>query len=146
LNSSAGSPGHTPLTYFVAVAASSLVATIQLALSVRFKGSLVIHEEVVGWVLIFTMSSFICASIFGLLPIWIVRACARRFRWRQPWPFVVFGALGSLSTLLPFYVLDSYTMMRSSPITFAIPGAVGGLVYWLCVRRQLPPSPNISIS
>jgi hypothetical protein len=26
---------------------------------------------------------------------------------------------------------------------FAIPGAVGGFVYWLCVRRHLPLSPKI---
>jgi hypothetical protein len=56
---------------------------------------------------------------------------------------VAFGALGSLSTVLPLFALDSSTMADSSLIQFAIPGAVGGLVYWLCVRRQLPLSPKI---
>jgi len=57
--------------------------------------------------------------------------------------FVVFGALGSLATVPPLFALDSYTMMRSSLIPFAIPGAVGGFVYWLCVRRHLPLAPKI---
>jgi hypothetical protein len=143
LSLSARDSDRTLLKYFVAVAAASIIATFQFLFSVRFKGGLLFYEEPIGWAFIFASISFICASIFGLIPIWIARACARRFQWHRALPFVVFGALGSLSTVPPLFALDPWMMIDSSLIQFAIPGAVGGFVYWLCVRRHLPLSPKI---
>ena len=140
---SARESGRPLLEYFVAIAAASIIATFQLLFSVRFKGGLVFYEAPVLWVLIFASLSFICASIFGLLPIWIARTCARSFQWRRALPFVAFGALGSLSMVPPLFALDSSMIDDFSLVQFAIPGAVGGFAYWLCVRRHLPLSPKI---
>src|SRR3954470_4097861 len=94
---SAKKSGRTLLEYFVAVTAATIVATLKLSVTMRFKGRLLIYEDAIIWVSIFAAFSFICASIFGLLPFWIARARARRFQWHRPLPFVVLGALASLS-------------------------------------------------
>jgi len=143
LSSAERNSDRTILAYVVAITAASIVAAFQLSSSVGYKGGLVVDEAPIFWVLIFGSVSFFCAAFFGLLPILIARACARRFQWRGPLIFVVFGALGSLATVPPLFALDSYTMMRSSLIPFAFPGALGGFVYWLCVRRHLPLTPKI---
>ena len=142
--------GHPLREYFVAVTAASIIATFQLLFQVGFKGILVFYKEPISSVLIFASFSFICASIFGLLPIWIARTCARRFQWRRALPFVMLGSLGSLLAVLPLFALDPTTILAPFPSTmidpsvmqFALPGAVGGFVYWLCIRRHLPLSPK----
>ena len=146
---SANKPARTVLHYFVAVTAATIVAVLKLSVTLRFKGVLLIDENAAFWLPIFAAVSFICASVFGLLPFWIARACARRFAWRRPWPFVVLGALASLSAQpalvqgLPLFGPDLSMVIDFPLIEYAIPGAVGGFVYWLCVRRSLPLSPEI---
>src|SRR5262245_14818548 len=94
---SANKPARTVLEYFVAVTAATIVAVAKLSASLGFKGSLLIYQEPAFWLPVFAAVSFICAAIFGLLRFLIARACARRFAWRRPWSFGVFGVLASLS-------------------------------------------------
>jgi hypothetical protein len=155
LSSPAKPPSRPILEYFVAVTAASIVATLQLIFSVKFKGSLVFFTEPgIGLALAFVFFAFLCSVIFGLLPTWTARTYARSFQWCWALPFVVLGALGSLSALPVFsyaeYGFDFsatiivFPQIYYSLMQFAVPGAVGGFVYWLCLRRQLPLSPKVN--
>jgi len=149
-----------PRTFFAWILAAAIGTGVSFGISMAFEypsenayaAAMLLLRAVFGWAL--------AGAIIGSFPAWLVgvliHAWLRKAGWTHPLVYVGFGGLvGAIAIMAVAMLL--YGFPRSSPDSvpfsldsvlrlarLAIPGLIGGGVFWLIRRPDRDPRPTLS--